>query len=95
MLAADAGAEDVILEDDAFEITTPVEAFGAVQAALESEGVTITEAGLQRVATRTTRIGAEEAKAVVKLLELLEEHQDIQAVYSTMEMDDATIEAIS
>ena len=95
LLAADAGAEDVELDGDSYEITTPVEAFGAVQAALDKAGVKVEEASLQRIATTTTKLGADEAKSVIKLLELLEELQDVQAVYSTLEMDDATIEAVS
>jgi transcriptional/translational regulatory protein YebC/TACO1 len=72
-----------------------VEAFGAVQAALEEAGVNVEEAGLQRIATTTTRLGADEARSVMKLIDLLEELQDVQAVYSTLEMDEATIAAVS
>ncbi|MDE2996835.1 MAG: YebC/PmpR family DNA-binding transcriptional regulator, partial [Bacteroidota bacterium] len=75
--------------------TTPVESFGAVQAALEAAEVNVEEAGLQRIATTTTKLGVDEAKSVLKLIDLLEELQDVQAVYSTLEMDDATIEAVS
>ncbi len=95
LLAADAGAEDVSREGDDFEVTTPVEAFGAVQAALEEAGIKVEEASLQRIATTTTALGPEEAKSVMKLIDLLEELQDVQAVYSTLEMDDATIAAVS
>jgi len=95
LLVADAGAEDVSREDADFEVTTPVEAFGAVQAALDEAGIKVEEASLQRIATTTTKLGAEEAKSVLKLIDLLEELQDVQAVYSTLEMDDATIEAVS
>ena len=95
LLAADAGAEDVERDGDTFEITTPVEGFGAVQAALDEAGLKVEEAGLHRIPTTTTKLGAVEAKGVVKLLELLEELQDVQSVYSTLEMDDATIAAVS
>ena len=95
LLAADAGAEDVEHDGESFSVTTPVEAFGAVQAALDEAGIKVEEASLQRIANTTSSLGAEEAKSVVKLLELLEELQDVQAVYSTLEMDDATIEAVT
>ena len=94
-LVAEAGAEDLTVEDDGFEVTTPVEAFGSVQAALDEAGIKTMEAGLQRVPTTTTRLDAEAAKSVMKLIDHLEELQDVQAVYSTLEMDDATIAAIS
>lgn len=95
LLVAEAGAEDVTNEDGDFEVTTPVDAFGAVQAALEEAGVKVEEAGLQRIATTTTRLGPDEAKSVMKLIDLLEELQDVQAVYSTLELDDVTIAAVS
>jgi len=95
LLAADAGAEDVTRDGDEFEVTTPVESFGAVQAALEEADVRVEEAGLQRLATTTSKLGLDEAKSVMKLIDLLEELQDVQAVYSTLEMDDATIAAVS
>lgn len=95
LLAADAGAEDVARDGDEFEVSAPVESFGAVQTALEGAEIKVEEAGLQRIATTTTKLGAEEAQSVMKLIDLLEELQDVQAVYSTLEMDDATIQALS
>jgi len=94
-LVAEAGAEDLVLEDDAFTVTCPVEAFGTVASALDQANIEVTEAGLQRIPSTTTKLDPEEGKAVYKLIEKLEEHQDIQAVYSTLEMDDAMMEALS
>jgi YebC/PmpR family DNA-binding regulatory protein len=94
-LVADAGAEDLSSDGEMFTVTCPVESFGAVQSALDEAGIEVAEAGLQRVPTTTTRLDVEETKAVLKLIEKLEEHQDIQSVYSTLEMDDEMIEAIS
>lgn len=94
-LVVDAGAEDLTQEDDVFVVTTLVEAFGSVQAALEGASIEVSEASLARFPTTTTRLDTTAALAVGKLLELLDEHQDVQAVYSTLEMDDSTIEALS
>lgn len=95
-LVADAGADDLILEEDAFVIRTRVEQFGAVQEALREAGVpTEEDAGLQREPTTTVSLDAKAARKVASLIEKLEEHQDVQAVYSTMELDDATIAAIA
>lgn len=91
----DAGAENLERDDEVFVITTPVEAFGSVQAALEQAGIETEEASLQRIAHTTTSIDAETARKVATLVEKLEDHQDIQAVYSTMELDEGTLEAIS
>jgi len=94
-LVAEAGAEDLSLEDGFFTVTCPVESFGNVNTALEDAGVTVGESGLQRIPTTTSQLLLDETKSVLKLIEKLEEHQDIQAVYSTLEMDDEMIEAIS
>lgn len=94
-LVVDAGAEDMVEEGGIFIVTTPVESFGSVSASLENAGITVVEAALLRIPTATTRLDADAAKSVGKLLELLEANQDIQAVYSTLELDDSTIEALS
>ena len=91
----DAGAENLERDDDMFVVTTPVDAFGSVQSALESAGITPEEASLQRIANTTTTVDADTARKVAALIEKLEDHQDIQAVYSTMELDEGTLEAIS
>jgi len=94
-LVAEAGAEDLTQEGEEFTVTCPVESFGSVNSALEAARIKIIESGLQRIPTTTTRLEVNEAKGVMKLIELLEEHQDVQAVYSTLEIDDAVIEAMS
>lgn len=94
-LVADAGAEDLVSEEDTFVVTMPVENFGAVQAALEAAGIPVNEANLIRNPTTTVSVDADTARKVAKLMELLEELQDVQAVFSTMQFDDTTIEALS
>ncbi|MGI9174185.1 MAG: YebC/PmpR family DNA-binding transcriptional regulator [Rhodothermales bacterium] len=95
LLVAEAGAEDLAREDDAFIVTTPVESFGAVQAALGEAGIETEEASLQRLPTTTVALAPEDARKVAALIEALEEHQDVQAVYTTLNFDEATIEAVS
>ena len=95
LLVADAGAEDLRREDgdegDVFVVEAPVEAFGDVQAALAEAGIEPAEAGLQRIPTTTTTLAPADASKVLRLLDGLEDHQDIQAVYSTLEMDEETL----
>lgn len=95
LLVAEAGAENLELEDDAFVITTPVEAFGDVQHALEQNDVEIAESSLQRIPTTTTEVDAETARKVARLIEKLEELQDVQSVWTTMEFTEDTLEAIA
>ena len=94
-LVVAAGADDLREEDDSFIITTPVERFAQVMTALQNAGIEPEEAGLQRIPLTTVKISPEEAKKVARLIDTLEEMQDVQAVYTTLEMDEETMQAIS
>lgn len=94
-LVADAGADDLSLDEDTFVIRTSVESFGAVQEALREANVETGEAGLQRFPTTTVSVDADGARRVANLIEKLEDYQDVQAVYSTMELDESTLAAIT
>lgn len=93
-LVADAGAEDLVLEDDQFIVTTPVEAFGAVQSALDAAGIPVEDANLQRIPTMTKTLPVDEAQKVAALLEKIEEHQDVQTVNSTLEFDEELVASL-
>ena len=95
LLVADAGAEDLRREDDLFVVETPVEAFGAVQAALAEVGIEPEEAGLQRLPTTTTTPDPDTIPKVLRLLDTLDEHQDVQAVYSTLDVDEETLASLA
>ena len=94
LLVADAGAEDLRRDDDTFVVQAPVEAFGAVQAALAAAGIETAEAGLQQIPTTTMALDPDAAAKVLRLLDQLDDHQDVQAVYSTLELDDATLASL-
>ena len=95
LLVAEAGAEDLRRDDDGatFVVEAPTEAFGGVQAALAGAGVETSEAGLVRVPTTTTALEPDEAAKVLRLLDQLDDHPDVQAVTSTLEVDDAALAA--
>ena len=93
-LVAEAGAEDLQQEEDSFVITTPVESFAAVREALLQAGIQPREANLERIPTTTVKVSPEEAVKVARLLDILEDHQDVQAVYSTLELDEETQQVI-
>ncbi len=95
LLVADAGAEDMRIEDDVFVVETPVEAFGAVQAALHITGIVPEETGLQRIPNTTTRLDPEATAKLLRLFDALDEHQDVQAVYSTLEVDEETLASLA
>lgn len=94
-LVADAGAEDLESDEDVYTITTSVESFGPVMSALNDAGIEPETAGLIRVPTATTALPSDEASKVLRLMEMLEDHQDVQAVFTTLELDDAAMAAMS
>ncbi len=95
LLVAEAGAEDLRRDDDVFVVEAPVEAFGDVQAALAQAGIEPAEAALQQIPTTTTALPPDAAAKVLRLLDQLDEHQDVQAVFSTLEMDDEALASLA
>lgn len=89
----EAGPEDISLEGDVFEITTAPASFHAVTKALEAAGIPTASAEVEMVPTTQTKVEGKDAEAVLKLVEALEEHDDVQNVYSNFDMDDETREA--
>jgi len=90
----EAGAEDMQLEDGYFTITTAMENFGAMMKKLESLKIEPESAQLQRIPKDTTKLDLESAKKVMRLVEMFEEDDDIQAVYHNLEMTDELMESL-
>lgn len=78
----DAGADDLQTEDDYFVVTTSLESFEPVRKAVIEKGLKVENASLQWLAKNTITIAGEEAEKVGKLIEALEECDDVQNVYS-------------
>ena len=99
LLVADAGADDLRRDDDGdaavFVVEAPSEAFGDVQAALAEAGIEPSEAALQQIPTTTTSLPPDDAAKVLRLLDHLDDHPDVQAVFSTLEMTDEALASIS
>ncbi|RKY04668.1 YebC/PmpR family DNA-binding transcriptional regulator [Candidatus Poribacteria bacterium] len=93
MVAADAGAEDMKDEGDVFEIYTDVESFEDVRKAIEEAGFKISRAELTMVPKTTVQVQGKQAEQLLRLLEALEDHEDVQKVYSNFEMPDELLEA--
>lgn len=82
----DFGAEEVDKDEDENEIIIygKFEDFGSIQGALEEKGIEIKQANLERVPTDTKQLTAEQEEEVNKLIERLEDEDDVQAVFHTM-----------
>ncbi|MBS5925565.1 MAG: YebC/PmpR family DNA-binding transcriptional regulator [Clostridium sp.] len=85
MLALDAGAEDFAAEDEVFVVTTTPEDFGTVREALEAEGIEFLEAAVKMVPDTYTAINEDDAKKFQKMLDLLDDDDDVQDVYHNAE----------
>ena len=85
MLALDAGAEDFVSEEEVFIVTTTPEDFGSVREALEAEGIEFLEAAVKMIPDTYTEINEDDAKKFQKMLDLLEDDDDVQDVYHNAE----------
>ncbi|MPM33778.1 putative transcriptional regulatory protein [bioreactor metagenome] len=86
MLVLDAGAEDLNSEDGQFEITAAPEEFAKVQEALESNNINTLVAQIAMVPDTTMAIAGDDAAKLAKLVELLEDHDDVQEVYGNFDL---------
>ena len=91
-LALEAGAEDFRTEDaDVFEITTDPSSLESVRAVLEGKGIAIQTAEVQMMPNTPVEVG-DKGPALLKLLDMLEDHDDVQKVWSTGQIDDTYLQ---
>jgi YebC/PmpR family DNA-binding regulatory protein len=93
--AIDAGADDVQVEGKSVEVTTTPSSFEKVKAALESLGVTVDNAEITMQPKQTVPIGEDKAVSVLRLVEALEEDDDVQQVYANFDIPANVLEKVS
>ena len=91
----DAGAEDMQTDDDTYTVTTSPAAFDAVKKAIEEKGISIENASLQMIPQNTVKVSGKEAEQTLKLMEALEEHDDVQNVYSNFDIDEKELVSLN
>jgi YebC/PmpR family DNA-binding regulatory protein len=95
-LALEAGAQDVVEEDSTFQVVTAPEDLNGVVEALANANVAYTEASVSMVPKNTIAVSEEKAaRSLLKLLENLEDHDDVQKVHANFDIPDELMEAIS
>jgi YebC/PmpR family DNA-binding regulatory protein len=94
LIALEAGAEDLIDEEDHFEIIAEGTQFDAVRSALEAKEIEITEAELQMIPQNTLKVEGKDAENVLCLIEALEEHDDVQNVFADFDIDTDVMESM-
>lgn len=94
LLAADAGADDVITHEDHIEVQMDPSVLEQVKDQLTQAGYTIASAGLTMVPKTSVEVAGDEAARLMKLLSALEDHDDVQEVYANFDVPDEVLQAL-
>jgi transcriptional/translational regulatory protein YebC/TACO1 len=96
IVAAEAGADDVVLDGSSFMVTTTPESLAGVRRALEEGGFSVESVDLAMVPKTTVAVSDESvARRIVRLVEGLEETEDVQDVYANFDIPEAVLEAVA
>ncbi len=90
----DAGADDMQTDEFGFTITTTPHAFEVVKKAIEDKRIIMDNAAIQMVPENTVKVTGKEAEQTLRLMEALEEHDDVQNVYANFDIDEKEMAAI-
>ncbi len=93
-LAIEAGADDVTQDEDTIEIIAPVEAFKTISDALRAAKMEPEEAGLRLIAKQEIELGVEETLQVMKVIEAVEDLDDVQNVYHNVKFSEEALAAL-
>jgi YebC/PmpR family DNA-binding regulatory protein len=96
LAAAEAGADDVEDGGDAWQVTTPPTDLHAVRSAIEDAGYTVSSSDLTMIPTTAVQLSVEsQARTMLRLMDALEEHDDVEAVYANFDIPDSILEAVT
>jgi YebC/PmpR family DNA-binding regulatory protein len=94
-LALEAGADDVVADGETFQVMTAPEAFSAVREALEAAKVPMGSAEVVKIPENTVRVSGHTAEQVLKLMEELEDHEEVQSVAANFDISDEELAQFS
>ena len=96
LAAADGGADDVELDGSSFQITCAPEALAAVREAVEAAGFPVESVELTMIPKTTVEVGDENAaKKILRLIDALEDNDDVQEVYANFDIPERVLEAVA
>ncbi len=95
MAALEAGAEDVKSDSDAFEVFTQPGDLETVRAALEEAGYAIASAEIAKIPQNTVKLEGKHVGQLIRLIDALEDSEDVQDVWANYDIDDSELEALS
>lgn len=93
--ALEAGAEDFVAEDSTYEIVVAAEDFEAVKDGIENAGIQFASAEITMIPKSTVKIEGKNAELVLKLMEAIEDHEDVQNVYANFDIDPEMLREVS
>ncbi|MCS7181489.1 MAG: YebC/PmpR family DNA-binding transcriptional regulator [bacterium] len=93
-IVIDSGAEDMKIEKDTYEVITDVENFENVKKAIEENNISIENASITYIPKNTVHLEGKEAEHLLKLLDELEESDDVQNVYANFDISDELLEKV-
>ena len=93
MVVAEAGADDITPLGNTIEIITPFDAFDSVRTAVEEAGIQIEVAEISMIPQNMVELAVKEAGQVIRLMEALEDSDDVQKVYANFDIPDEILEA--
>jgi YebC/PmpR family DNA-binding regulatory protein len=94
-LVLGAGAEDLRDDGESWSVISPPDAHDQVLAALEAKGIATTSAEITMIPQNSVKVEGKQASSVLRMIEVLEEQDDVQNVYSNFDIDDKELEALS
>jgi transcriptional/translational regulatory protein YebC/TACO1 len=92
-LAIDAGADDFVHEGATYEIYTSPHSFDGVLNVLKQKGIETASAEISMIPQNYVKVEGKSAQAVLKLMEALDEHDDVQHVYGNFDIEESELEA--
>ena len=94
-IALEAGADDVRTEDGVHSVNCPPQALDAVKAAFEGKKIAVASSEIAMVPSTQVKLDGKDAQHMLKLMEALEEHDDVQNVYANFDIEDSVMEQFS
>ena len=94
-MALNLGAEDIIDEKDFYSVLTLVDSFENIREGLKSKGFNVSNSEISLIPSNSIKIEGKPAEHMLKMLEMLEDCDDVQNVYSNFDIDDSLIEAFA
>jgi len=94
-IALDGGADDVKADDNSYQVITPLENFDKIKKQFEAEKIQYSHAELTRIPQNNVSLDDKTAERVLKMYEILEEHEDVQQVFANFDIAEETMERLS